>query len=405
MYNYISVLNKPTAVTNSITANFLNTSTKLNLILSKSNIIEIYQITKEGLESTPYINLNGTIAVLDKIKGVVSDNLFIITEDLEYCILTYNEVKKVIRTVEKGTLKEDIGKRLDKVLYAVDQQNYQYIVCCCYKNIVKVISTTKSSENITFRIDYDEIILFKPIFSGRNINIPQSYGILKSTSVLENKTNTINNQNIIFTNFWVDLAEKTLNHSYSYFQNWKIDLTSSPNVTYMFSPKIGGLVLCFTNNIKYYKYNCITPDSVSNFKDRKIITSCEVDDNRYLLGDDEGNIILIGFGCGQKMIFSFLGEINYISTITYLDNYHAFVGSQKANSLLIKILTEVKKNDPKRPLIEVMEEYDNLAPILDFHLLNNNDANTEFLCVSGFKKHCGLKILRKGKLYLIKESA
>ena len=400
MYNYISVLNKSTAVTNAINANFLNSPTKINLILSKSNIIEIYLISKDGLESTPYINLNGTIAVLDKIKGHTTDNLFIVTEDLEYCILSYNETKKVIRTLDKGNLKEDIGKRLDKIFYAIDTHKYEYIVCCCYKNIVKVISTTKNSENLSFRIEYDDLILFRPIYSEIVSNIPQSFGMVKSTSLLENKTNVINNQNIIFSNFWIDFANKSLNHSLSNYQNWKIDLTNCPNITNMFSPKIGGLILCFTNQIKYYKYNSNTCESSFNYKERKIVAFCEVDQNRYLLGDEKGNLLLLGFANNHKIIFNFLGEINYMSSICYLYNYHIFVGSQKANSQLVKILTQVQKSDPKRPLLEVVEEYDNLAPIIDFSILNNNDANTEFLCVSGIKKHCGLKILRKGNIHI-----
>ena len=89
MYNYIGILHKSSAVTQAISCNFLdNEASKLNLILSKSNIIEIYNITKKGLESTPYLNIYGNVILLKAVpsSNKTKDDLFILTEDLDYSI-------------------------------------------------------------------------------------------------------------------------------------------------------------------------------------------------------------------------------------------------------------------------------------------------------------------------------
>ena len=54
MYNYIGLIRKSTAVTHCIRCNFFGDE-KLNLVLSKMNRIEFYDLTKEGLTQNRYI--------------------------------------------------------------------------------------------------------------------------------------------------------------------------------------------------------------------------------------------------------------------------------------------------------------------------------------------------------------
>ena len=101
-----------------------------------------------------------------------------------------------------------------------------------------------------------------------------------------------------------------------------------------------------------------------------------------------------------EIIFQFLGELTNINSICYLDNNFVYIGSNTANSQLIKILKNVDSKNPRRPLVEVIEEFECLAPISDFTLMNYNNSNTEILCVSGLNKKCSLKVIRKGKEHI-----
>ena len=75
MYNYLGIVNKSSAVNKCISCSFLNPFPHINLVISKANIIEIYNITKEGLEITPYIKVYGNIILLEKINYFYDENI------------------------------------------------------------------------------------------------------------------------------------------------------------------------------------------------------------------------------------------------------------------------------------------------------------------------------------------
>ncbi len=482
MYNYLGIVNKSSAVNKCISCSFLNLFPNLNLVIAKANIIEIYNITKEGLEITPYIKVYGNIILLEKINyfnSNSSDDLFLITDDLDYSIITFDKNKNEIICVANGNTREDIGRMQDKIVYAFDI-DYKYVIISAYKNIYKVIYLQQRDKNIDFTIrsDYDEMLFMFPVFidtvlddrerfinlissnlsndSIINTNVSSnklnsvkdtnssiyneqnnnSNKLFKtSSSNVQNKNSTINffhnqfgclkvgctnpssdHKRLVFETFFLDQKNKQISRDNSY----SLDLTNNPNISLIFSPKIGGLCIFFSNCIKYYKFSCnkIIEKECKNFSDRKFTNYCEIDKARYLISDEKGNLFILGFKKKDNninlnyfsnsdyesslhtynLIFQFIGEINPPSSIAFLDNNYIFIGSEKANSQLIKTLTKPRKNN-KRPLIEIIEEYDNLAPITDFLVLNKNNEegnNTEILSVSGSQKNCCLKIIRKG---------
>ena len=137
-----------------------------------------------------------------------------------------------------------------------------------------------------------------------------------------------------------------------------------------------------------------------------------VDKFRYLIGDEYGNLFLLAFKLETQqnnftqsnseeysLILQFLGEINSPSTISYLDNNFIFVGSEQANSQMVRI-SKAPTNKVTRPFIEIVEEMDNLGPISDFCVMSNSNNTKEnideILCVSGTLKSSCLKTVRKG---------
>jgi len=129
---------------------------------------------------------------------------------------------------------------------------------------------------------------------------------------------------------------------------------------------------------------------------------------RYLLGDENGRIHLLsliqgseeeGGGSSTKLLLDTLGTATTSSSMVYLGSGYVFVGSTTGNSQLVKILDEpvevvgssnatgllgggggnnddsamkedTTKNNPlvDTTYIQIMEEYDNLGPIVDFDL-------------------------------------
>jgi hypothetical protein len=500
MYNYIGILNKSSAVTKAVTCNFLNRE-KPNLILAKGNIIEIYNINNDGLESTPYLNVYGKIILLEKIPAEISstynntisgDNLFILTEDLDFAIISYNKSRNEIVNIDKGSVKEDIGKRQEKV-HAVFEANFEYVVISAYKNIFKIVflKNRNKNEDFSIRYEYEDLILLFPFYNDdlserttssnifaqqppmdtSNLNIPK-FSVIKKDQVNPSRLNNLNIAQEKSQNFNKNLQNTPqlfgiikVNNLYSSNSNSEsksvkletfnfntikqevnrevthgLDLSNNPTCSLVISPKVGGIVIFFSNCLKYYSYNNISghismPMSIASkliernteiYTDRKFTTYCEIDKFRYLVVDEFGNLFLLAFKLkndinfnnsyssnsnlntiqqnnlqsqsnSYSIIFQFLGEVNYASTITYLDNNYIFIGSEKANSQLLKI-NKSPNNSAKRPFLTLVEEYENLAPISDFSILNSQseEGNTEILCVSGDDKSCSLKTIRKG---------
>lgn len=478
MYNYVGILNRSSAVTKALTCNFLNTSSKLNLVIAKTNIIEIYNISTNGIELTPSLNIYGNIIILEKILNNETDNLLLITEDLDFSILGYNKSKNEIATLDKGSIKEEIGKKQEKVYCALDK-NFEYAVVSAYKNIFKIIFLKSKTRNndFTVRYEYDDLLDLIPLnifnynFDNDQMeidnNINNSNSNNSNNNIIMSSTNNTNNnisnfKNKIF-NMPLKKEEKTiqyfaliktisaqnLNKSSINYDNKSVnldvfniksnkqeifketslslDLTTNPTITFMFSPKVGGLIIFYANHLKYYSIlnGRFVEIKRVNFTDRKFLCHCEIDKNRYFLVDELGNLFLLAFkpegnldnfngdmfmdddsndnnnnnnfNAKYSIVFQFLGEINYCSSLAYLDNNIIFAGSQEANSQLIKILKTPSK-DVNRPFLEVIEEFDNLAPISDFVITSNGteEANTEVLCLSGTGKACSLKTIRKG---------
>jgi hypothetical protein len=387
MFNYIGILSKSSSVSHSVTCNFLNSQSRLNLILAKRNIIEIYDITKDGLDSKPYLGIYGNIILLEAIRDNTVDNLFVLTEDMEWMILSYIKAKNEIVSIEKGCIKEDIGARQDRLLYAVDV-NFDYIVISAYKNVFRVIYLKRGGgKDFKIRYDYDDALFLCPIFSDRS-----QFGLVKVIN------NYPSEQKTVFLDvFGISTTKQEITReSYSY------DLSANPCISLIVSPKFGGMVVFYNNHLKYYHVGSkLVEKDTKTYSDRKFVAYTEIDRTRYIVADGDGNIYLLAYK-DEKIIFQFLGEVNYVKSLAYLDNNFVFIGSDKGNSQLIRIIKKGSSNGTNgnntNPFIEIIEEYDSLAPINDFTIMNSNseESNTEILCISGVGKTCSLKTIRKG---------
>jgi len=194
------------------------------------------------------------------------------------------------------------------------------------------------------------------------------------------------------------------------------------------SSKLGGVLVLGQRSITYHSPSQKNKVSVACPNGEALLISyCRVleqsissgdgkeeDDSsivRYLLGDENGRIHLLSLIQGTnsdeadgstttKLLLDTLGTATTSSSMVYLGSGYVFVGSTTGNSQLIKILDEpvevvgsssnaigllggggnddsamkedttTTKNNPlvDTTYIQIMEEYDNLGPIVDFDL-------------------------------------
>ena len=457
MYNYIANISKSTAVTHCLSCNFF-TQEKLNLILSKLDNIEFYDLTKEGLARNTYINIYGKIEVMvsipshDKDK---KDNIFVLSDDLDFALFRYNNISKNIDTLLTGNINEEIGRKQDAILYSLDLMK-NFLIISAFKNVFKLICVNNEMRivekyrDFTIKYNYEDILFLAPFSLNYfyNNNIENHYKNILTfatikTDIMDNTNNTITDtssndlpqeisletfqfiidpsdykfytfpwKNELINTLNADSNQKSKNDNVYSLEDLnllqKIDLSENPTVSLMITHPDGLIILFFSNYIQYYKYDqkkkklFAKNDKKISFEDRKFSSYTIIDEKnyKYFVIDEYGNlfllVLILPFSEEKNkanLIFQFLGEINYSTCLAYLDNNYLFVGSNKANSQLVKI----EKNDNN--FINVVENFDTLAPISSLTLVNKNIENenhVELITISGIEKNCAVNKIKKG---------
>ena len=143
MYNYVSIIRKSTSINNCVKCFFTNEEIP-NLLITKNNTIEIYDLTKEGLQNNKNLNIYGNIHLLLSIPSyneeieIHKDNIFVLTELLDYCVLTYYQETQKVMTLFSDSIKLDLGIRQENILYSLDVDK-NFLLISAYKNIFKLI--------------------------------------------------------------------------------------------------------------------------------------------------------------------------------------------------------------------------------------------------------------------------
>ena len=461
MYNYIGIIHKPTAVSHSLKCNFTS-KTNDNLILIKNNIIEIYNLTKNGLEPNPYLNIFGKIIIVENIpcNKQNKDNLFILTEDLDYRIISYNNNK--IENLIKGNIKEDLGKKNEKILYAIDS-NKNYIIINAYVNLFNVIclniNLRDKIRDFIFTYEYEEIF-FLNNFSINHItnNNSDSYiytfSIVKSTkkqnnNINNNLNNNNNNNEIYFETFQINVINKKIityedrNHGnlnfkvneeqspslveqvFGLFPNQpnnknkktltqqeknsflnfhhKINLYTKPSLI-ITHPK-GLIIIFYKDYVTFYRYNSnnniLENSHITYIYTNKYFNNYSiVNENsyKYLISDSNGSIYVLVI----KNPFDEVSSLdNCYIIFQYLNevNYPSCITHLNSDYFFVGSClsnSQLIKVNDNKPFIQVSEEYESLAPITDL-VVNSKGEFNEIITVSGIKRDCNIKNIQKGK--------
>ena len=101
--------------------------------------------------------------------------------------------------------------------------------------------------------------------------------------------------------------------------------------------------------------------------DEATIWTCwtRVDDVRWLLADDYGHLYFLMISTADGQVDGWrlesVGTASKASCLVYLEEGYVFVGSHAGNSQIVRIIEGG---------VEVMQEFDNIAPILDFSIMD-----------------------------------
>lgn len=365
---YLVTQHKASQVSESVRCNFTGPK-DINLIVSKNNYLEIFKITTDGLVPFLEVPINGTIESIRKYREVNEkcDQLILLTKTNKLLFLKYEKGEIVTKLI--GDLKEKIGKeREGKKIVRVDQDN-RVLVLYLYFGILKIIPLNGNYESFNVRIDETEIIDLQFItkyYNGKKeikcdkptfiilYNVDQKYQHIKSYEIQDK-----------------EIKETLLKQN-------NVELEST-----MLIPVSIGFILLGKKSITYHNgssYNSLNLSEESN-----LISFTEIDENRWLIGDSEGKLFILG---NQKSLeIQYLGITSISSCISYLDNSYVFIGSESGDSQLIKL----------KEKIEIVNSFTNIGPIVDFILIDmERHGQCQMVTCSGIKKDGSLRVIRNG---------
>ncbi|CEP12236.1 hypothetical protein [Parasitella parasitica] len=418
-HKYVVTAQKPTATQFAVKGAFTS-PTETNLILGKGTRIEVYTLTVDGLKPTIEFSIYGTIIALRLYtpQGHDKASLFLITSRHKYCVLSFDSSQQIITqsTGEIGFPGQPRNETLDSNL-ALDP-SCRYFAATLYESTITIIIPDFSK--------FKDYSTPQPL---RKVSTRSKDSKRRQTQEIYHPPDYINvslpDKHIVSLAFLQDVyTEPTLLILYDdslgrrYLQTFTIDhknrrLVPGNIVMDHFEPDadtliampaaVGGVVLIAGKFIRYLKPNQppiaigIRPSSINSY------AIMNAEGSRILLGDAEGVLHLLTLNIVQHRVDSLsfigLGSTSVPSCLVYLDNDVVFVGSTVGDSQLIHIqrVDDTTTAAEDAEILEVIDEFPNLAPITDFCVADlDKQGQTQLITCSGVAKDSSLRIIRNG---------
>ncbi|KAH8557053.1 CPSF A subunit region-domain-containing protein [Umbelopsis sp. PMI_123] len=404
VYQYVVTAQKPTAVHFAVKGRFTS-SEDINLIISKGTRIEIFTLTPEGLRPVIEFGIYGRIEAMEIFSppDAATDSLFILTERNTFCILTYNQTTQDIVTAANGDVRDRSARSLECGMRAMIDVECKAIVLTMYAGLVKVlpfatgdipsIRISKSKgKNVAgrhtgeigegFNIRIDEVNLLSSVML-QGVEHPTVMILYEDTRAARHvKTYEINLRS----------KDKTGG------ANFRAKVEAGANLLIAVPAPIGGALVIGEQTITH-----IHPDRSPiciNIEGTVIRSYGLIDEDgtRILLADYLGHLyVLVLISQGGTLAglqIERLGEVSTPSSIVYLDNGFAYIGSPSGDSQLVQ-LHNIQNEEGS--YLEILEEYPNMAPITDFCIVDlERQGQGQLVTCSGAGKDGSLRIVRNG---------
>jgi len=511
VFNYVVTAHKPTAVSYSCVGHFTHLE-RQNLIVARSNRIEIYLLTEEGLEPVLETTVYGRIAMLKLCEGRkngdrenIPGRLVVVTEDrYSLAVLSYDAATNTLRTVSSGDVSDLTGRPVEHGMLGDIDRNARVIALHIYDGLIKFIPFDENGNLLqAFNANLNELKVLDFVFLPSTSS--STSGIAIDASEYGNNNNNNNNGNasdMNITSSNVSSLTRSINrenagggglssmpviavlhkdvkderHVSTYrvnlrdrdlepgpFEQREVEIGSKKLLA--LSSPIGGCVVVGEETIAYLNEPAGTMDDHENNNNKnnntatknatstlsnnansnvmfrgenksstsalvRAITTPDLlmfssaclipsDENvsnqlvdRFLIADEDGDLYLLMLSKGttstmstsivSKLTIERLGKTSSASAMSYLDNSVVFIGSAYGDSQIIKLHTEqvntmMSASNELPSYVEVLEEFTNLGPIVDFCVMDlERHGQGQLVTCSGVGTSGSLRVIRNG---------
>ena len=382
---YIAPIHRPSSVRHATLCRLLNPDEE-NLIVAKTNRLEIYTQDDDGITLLSTKTVYGTISMLQRIQppqAGMEQLLFVGTDLQMYFVLSWNPSSQDLQTersyhdLADRTLRD--SARQDRCFLDPDRR---YLALDLYKGVVSIIpfnygskrkgdsGTGALGEPVPTRIP--ELEVRSSVFLFDRKRDARAKGNSRMALLYEDVSQQVNLsvRKLVYTPGVsgdagsVDLD--TLVWTYENLESGSNQLIAVP------APTCGILVLSHTS-ITYLDDNGDRPIRKSLAIPTIFRAWERIDAQRWILSDDYSHLYLLmlilddqGNVNGWKL--DRLGETSEASALVYLGNGLVYVGSHFGGSQVVRMLEES---------LEVVQTFPNIAPILDFFVMDMGNQSTQ----------------------------
>ncbi|KAI9141453.1 mono-functional DNA-alkylating methyl methanesulfonate N-term-domain-containing protein [Paraphysoderma sedebokerense] len=425
--NYVVTAHPASSVSHALKANFTS-SDDINLVLSKSTRIEIYTFHDEGLRLVTEVPVYGRILVLESYRpsGRDTDLLFIATERYKYIVLSYDPVTSSIKTESSGDLRDKTGRQTENGQIGIIDPQCSMILLHLYQGLVRALpmeTRAKVTGKLSTASAVESLTKVKNSrFSRGQEKEKEKEKTMKVGDVNDSFNMRIDELNIIDMAFLHGFSKPTLCVLYQderelrFVKTYKVDveqkeLTEGPwkkrpveanaNILIPVPLPSGGLLVVGQETIMYINPKGAPITLPTSFSVIRSFSHVDTDGRRIILADSLGYLHLLFLIKDQQdpshvveLTVTKMGQTTTPSSISYLDNGFAFIGSHFGDSQLVRLTAEPNEDDS---CVEIVDEYPNLAPILDFVVVDieKQGQGQIVACCGGFKD-ASVRVVRNG---------
>ena len=326
------------------------------------------------------------------------DYILYTTERKRYAIIAYNQATKKIETKASGSLRDAVGREKNGAPICIIDPESTIVVFQLYDGFLKIFPICQRTGLI---LERDEFRVRLPENSASSMCFLNTQKERQGGRKVEDYNPVIallyQDMEHMFraTTYCVDLEGREIRDGPWSLRYENIDAFSCLLIPFRNSSN--SVIIVGHKQLTYFNGN--SSKSIP-MEDKIILCYDQVDDNRFLLGDDRGTLWLLtvnqektGMQLVSGMSVEVMGSVHIPATITYISEGICFIGTQYGDSELLQLSEEIdiKKNS----FIKSSTEYTALGPILDFDTVTTNHQQAIVTC-NGMGKDGTLRIVRNG---------
>ena len=389
MYSFINTIQPSLSTQQALRLRFFPTFD--SVVLVKTNFLEFSSVSNIKVQSSSF-NIFSTIIWIAPISLPNSNQsgLFILTKNLKYVLLRYDENTDAIVAVSSGTLDRKLTKKCDSVIASAHNNT---VVIAAYDNVMDCIyfKDPTNPQHIETNVVFSKVISLFPLSDTNDITFMavRKYKTVNiQTSEMQSKILT----DLIPLQFDTKTLELRVGSSF-------VDISNLQDIDYvLLSKNKRDFIICTR---KYFVVINTSNSKLFAATEHREMEICAATtfNNHYLISNTKGDLFLLDvkmFDQKYSINLEFLGETTVVSSFVNFEDQKFFLASSISDDKIINIESELQSN-PRSPFITELASYRSLAPIveLDFST-SNKEVATDLICLTKNNKESFISIIRKG---------